>query len=72
MVTMQQVRAARGLLSWSQGQLAQASQVSLSTVRNFEAGRGTPIPATLNALQRALEDAGVVFSERHGVSLREE
>lgn len=72
MVSVQQVKAARALLDWSQGQLAAAAGISLSTVRNFEAGRSKPIPITLNAIRKVLEDAGVEFSERHGTSLREE
>lgn len=57
-----QSRAARGLIDWSQTDLASASGVSLSTVRDFETGKRTPISNNLGALQRALEGAGVIFT----------
>jgi ribosome-binding protein aMBF1 (putative translation factor) len=60
----EQSRAARGWLSWSQDDLANRAKVSLSTVRDFEKGRHTPIAVTLAAMRKAIEDAGVklVFS----------
>ena len=54
-------RAARGVLKWSQEQLAVRAQVSLSTVRDFEAERRTPIGANLRCIRQALEEAGVEF-----------
>lgn len=42
--------AARGLLSWTQAQLAKAASVGMGTVRRFEGERGTPWPATLTVL----------------------
>ncbi|MCJ2048385.1 multiprotein-bridging factor 1 family protein [Methylobacterium sp. J-070] len=65
-------RAARGLIDWSQSDLAAASGVSLSTVRDFETGKRTPIANNLAALQRALEGAGVEFTSggEPGVKLR--
>lgn len=65
-------RAARGLIDWSQSDLAAASGVSLSTVRDFETGKRTPISNNLAALQRALEAAGVEFTNggEPGVKLR--
>jgi transcriptional regulator with XRE-family HTH domain len=65
-------RAARGLIDWSQSDLAAASGVSLSTVRDFETGKRTPIANNLAALQRALETAGVEFTNggEPGVKLR--
>ncbi|MFL7902584.1 helix-turn-helix domain-containing protein [Azospirillum argentinense] len=59
MLTPEQSRAARGLLDWSQQRLADAAQVGLSTVRDFEKGRRTPIPANLTAIRAAIEAAGV-------------
>jgi transcriptional regulator with XRE-family HTH domain len=57
----QQSRAARGLLKWSQRQLADASGVALSTVADFEIDKREPRADNLTAIRRALEDAGVEF-----------
>lgn len=59
MLTPEQSRAARGWLDWSQDDLAKRARVSLSTVRDFEKGRRTPIANNLDALQRALESEGI-------------
>ncbi len=59
MLSPEQSRAARGWLDWSQEDLAKKAGMSLSTVRDFEKGRRTPIPNNLNALRLALEGAGV-------------
>lgn len=72
-ITFAQCRAARGLVGMTQKQLAQASGVSLRTIAHFESGERTPIPAILQALQQALEAAGVIFLENGegaGVKLR--
>lgn len=62
-MTPEQSRAARAWLNWGQQELADAAGVSLSTVRDFEKGRRTPIGATLAAMRAALEKAGVAFVE---------
>jgi transcriptional regulator with XRE-family HTH domain len=60
-ITPAQSRAARGLLDWSQGHLASLSNLSESTVRDFEKGRRLPGPNNLAAIRAALEAAGVIF-----------
>lgn len=66
MITPAQSRAARGLLKWKQPDLAKASSVSVSTIGAFELERSVPIPATMTAIQNALEAAGVEFIEANG------
>jgi ribosome-binding protein aMBF1 (putative translation factor) len=68
----EQCRAARGWLDWSRGELAQRAKVSLSTVADFEKRRRTPIANNLEAMRRALEAAGVEFTNggAPGVRLR--
>ena len=61
-----QSRAARGLIEWSQTQLANAAGISLSTVRDFEKRRRNPLPENLTSIRRALEKVGVIFLDPHG------
>jgi DNA-binding transcriptional regulator YiaG len=71
-MTPAQCRAARGLLSWTQDQLANASRVSDVTVRHFENDEVTPRRSSLHVMRRALEGAGVVFLDEgvHGPGVR--
>lgn len=57
-----QCRAARGLIDWSQQQLAEAARVGIVTVRQFESGAVQPRNSSRAAIQRALEEAGVEFT----------
>ena len=61
MLTPAQCRAARALIEWNQIRLADASGVSVNTIRDFEGGKRTPITNNLTAIKNALEDAGVKF-----------
>jgi transcriptional regulator with XRE-family HTH domain len=71
MITDMQSRAARGLLRWTQADLARAAGVSQLTVRNFEAEKTSPTRATLDVIQRAFEKAGVEFNaDGRGVRLK--
>jgi transcriptional regulator with XRE-family HTH domain len=72
MITPAQCRGARGILDWTQERLAIEASVSLSTIKEFEAGRRTPIANNLAAIQRAIEAAGVEFidGDSPGVRLR--
>lgn len=62
-MTPEQCRAARAWLDISQEDLAKLAKVSLSTVRDFEKGRRTPIENNLNAITMSLESFGIRFEE---------
>ena len=66
MITSSQSRAARGLLDWSQQELANRAGVGIVTIRQLEAGVKTPRRATLHVVRRALEVAGVEFIDENG------
>lgn len=61
MITAIQSKMARTALGWNTAELAKKASVGVATVNRFETGQATTIPATLAAIQRALEDAGVIF-----------
>ena len=69
-ITPAQCRAARGLLAWSQAELAKAAGVGLSTVRGLETGRHMPFAANMTAIQTALEAAGVEFTNGNAPGVR--
>ncbi len=66
MITPAQCRAARGLINWTQDDLAKAAEIGVVTVRHFEAGKAEPRSATLVVIRQALEGAGVEFIPRNG------
>lgn len=65
-ITPGQCRAARGLLNISQRELAEAAEVSLSAIQDFETETRQPRPATLKAIQEAIETAGVELIPLNG------
>ena len=75
MIDPAQCRAARGLLKWTQQELADAADVGLTTVKDLESGERRTIARNQEAIRRALEQAGVEFIEENGggagVRLRE-
>jgi predicted transcriptional regulator len=75
-ITSELIRAARALLRWEQRDLADASSVSLPTVKRLEAKPGglAAHASTVASLVKALETAGVEFTngERPGVRLSAE
>ncbi|EKF61528.1 hypothetical protein QWE_03125 [Agrobacterium albertimagni AOL15] len=62
-ITGAQIRAARGLIRWTAQDLALAAKVGISTVRRAEAEDTASkiTAANLNAIQSALENAGIEF-----------
>jgi predicted transcriptional regulator len=69
-VTIEQLRAARGLLGWSQSDLAARADLSLPTVKRLEAGFGPRVSDDARKkLQRAIEAAGIEFIDENGGGL---
>jgi len=66
MITAAQCRAARGLLAWSQQELAGRAGVGTVTVHQLEAGTSEPRRATLEVIKRAFEEAGIEFIDENG------
>lgn len=67
-VSIEQVKAARALLRWSQTDLAKVSGVSVPTIKRLEAQIG-PLGGrtdTTAAIRAALEKAGVEFIAENG------
>ena len=58
----EQVRAARNWLAWTQAELAAKASVGLSTVKDYEGGKRTPIANNLEAIKKALESGGIKFT----------
>jgi len=65
-ITAGQARAARGLIGWSQDELAAESGVGRATIADFESGKRQPYETTLGKLSAALEKAGVEFIAENG------
>lgn len=58
-----QIRAARALVNWSQGELAERAGISKQSVNRIEGGGMDARFSTMNALADALRSAGVEMSE---------
>ena len=63
MLTTQQIRMARGALRWSAQRLSKEAGVALKTIQRIEGLDGVPTShtQTLQAIQQALESAGIEF-----------
>ena len=71
-MTSAQIRAARGLLNWSVRELGKKAGVHWNTVSAIELGKSGGRPETLAAIKKALEKAGVEFTngKRPGVRMK--
>jgi transcriptional regulator with XRE-family HTH domain len=67
-LTSAQIRAARALLRWTAEDLAQASAISVATIRRAELASDETMMTTANDLtvRRALQEAGVEFIDENG------
>ncbi|MEZ2129932.1 MULTISPECIES: helix-turn-helix domain-containing protein [unclassified Sinorhizobium] len=60
-------RAARGLLDWTQSDLADKAAISRSTIRDYEGRHRDIHRATEAQLRLAFENGGVAFVELEGL-----
>ena len=65
-ITSNQSRAARGLLNWTQDELAQNARVARATVAEFESNMRRPMKNNLLAIEDAMYAAGVEFIAENG------
>jgi len=69
MISTAQIRAARGLLKWTQASLAQRAGLSTVTLNMIENDAVHPRQSTLEAIQHALEAGGVAFMAEDGIGV---
>jgi transcriptional regulator with XRE-family HTH domain len=66
-ITIEQMRAARALLGWSQSELAKRAGLSLPTVKRVEAGTGPRVSDEARGrIKEALEAGGAQFISENG------
>jgi hypothetical protein len=69
-ISPKQCKAARALLDWLQSDLANASEVGITALCEFE--KGGPIRTkSVDKIRQSFERAGVEFTEGEGVKLKE-
>jgi DNA-binding XRE family transcriptional regulator len=69
MISTAQIRAARGLLKWTQATLAHRAGLSTVTLNMIENEAVRPRESTLYSIQAALEAGGVEFLLENGVGV---
>lgn len=72
MISLEQMRAARGLMNWSQADLARLVDLSTTAMNNIDRGLSTPRVSTLEHIQKVFEAHGVEFIDGNGVRLRKD
>ncbi len=72
MITIKQIKAARGLLEWTQGQLSHKSGMSLASISKLERQIVSPRQFTMDVLQQTFEREGIEFIDGPGVRLTED
>ena len=65
-IIAKQCIGARAMLGWSRDMLSKAALVAERTLIDFERGARQPRERTLTDIQRALEEAGIIFIDENG------
>lgn len=66
-ITIAQIRGARGILDWSQGDLSERTGISSTSIGAIENGQSTPRASTLAVIKKTLESAGIEFLDNDGI-----
>lgn len=61
MISSEQARAARAILQWTQSEIAAQAGLSVTAINYCEREIGNTRPDTLNAIQEAYENHGIIF-----------
>ena len=69
-ITTAQIRGARGILNWSQSDLAERTGISATSIGSIENGQSTPRANTISTIQKAFENSGIEFIGLDGVKIR--
>lgn len=67
-ITSDQSRAARGLLGWTQEQLAANANVSRAMIADFESNTRAPMKNNLSSIEDSISAAGLEFIREEGNS----
>lgn len=67
MPTLEQIRAARALLGWSQSDLAERAGLSQTGIARIENGTNQPNSQTLSKIEMAFEENNIEFLDTSGV-----
>jgi transcriptional regulator with XRE-family HTH domain len=70
MISLEQMRGARGLLNWTQAELAKHAGISITAMNNIDRGLSKPRLATLQYIQKVFEASGLEFIDGNGVRFR--
>jgi transcriptional regulator with XRE-family HTH domain len=62
-VTPEQSRAARGLLNWSQGDLAKKVRMGTASISDFERNATNPYKKNMEDIGEAFKEAGIIFED---------
>jgi len=71
MLTIEQIRAARALLDWSQQDLAEYADLSQTGIARIENGTNKPNSKTLNKIETAFDRADIEFIGTTGLRKRD-
>jgi transcriptional regulator with XRE-family HTH domain len=70
-ITSRQIRAARGLIGWTQTDLAESTGLSRSTIAAIEKEAGNPTLDIINRIRAVFEENQVEFLSQEGVRFRQ-